>query len=74
MEGTLRCTVGSHAQHAHELENHTRCIQQSTSTQTKHFHYIQQQNNNHSETYCIWFQQAILKHCQTRNTLDKQIH
>ena len=34
MEGTLRCTLGSHAQHAHSLEDHTRSIQQSTSTHT----------------------------------------
>ena len=42
MEGTLRCT-----QHADSLEDHTRSIQQSTSTHTKHFHNIQQQNSNH---------------------------
>ena len=41
MEGTLRCTLGSQAQHAH-----TRSIQQSTSTHTKHIHNIQQQNSN----------------------------
>ena len=40
MEGTLRCTLGSHAQHAHSLEDHTRSIQQSTSTHTKHFHNL----------------------------------
>ena len=38
MEGTLRCTLGSQAQHAHSLEDHTRSIQQSTSNQTIHKH------------------------------------
>ena len=46
MEGTLTCTLGSQAQHAHSLEDHTRSIQQSTSTHNKHFHNIQQENNN----------------------------
>ena len=52
MEGTLRCTLGSQAQHAHSLEDHTWSIQQSTSTSThtKHIHNIQQQNSNHTET------------------------
>ena len=36
MEGTRRCTLGSHAEHAHSLEDHTWSIQQSTSTHTKH--------------------------------------
>ena len=74
MEGTLICTLGSQAQHAHYLEDHTRAIQQSTSTHTKHFHNIQLQNNNHTKTYCQLFHQTIRKHCQTRNKLDKQIH
>ena len=55
MEGTLRCTLGSQAQHAHYLEDHTRFIQQSTTTHTKHFHNIQQQNNNNTKTYCESF-------------------
>ena len=44
MEGTLRWTLGSqaqHTQHAHSLEDHTRYIQQSISTHTKHVHNIQ---------------------------------
>ena len=45
IEGTLSCTLGSQAQHAHSLEAHTRSIQQSTSTHTTHF---QQQNNNNN--------------------------
>ena len=34
MEGTLRCTLGSQAQHTHSVEDHTRSIKQSTSTHT----------------------------------------
>ena len=74
MEGTLRCTLGSQAQHAYYLEDHTRSIQQSTSTHTKHIHNIQQQNSNHTQTHSELFPQTIHKHCQTRNTQDKQIH
>ena len=62
MEGTLRCTLGSQAQHAHSLEDHTRSIQQSTSTHTKHFHSIQQQNSSHAQTYCKLIYQTIHKH------------
>ena len=68
MEGTLRCTLGSQAPHAHSLEDHTRFIQQSTSTHTKHSHTIQQQNSNHTKTYCELFHQTIHKHCQTHKT------
>ena len=74
MEGIFRCTLGSQTQHAHSLEDHTRSIQQSTSTHTEHFHNIQQQNNNHTQIYCELFHQTIHKHCQTRKTEDKQIH
>ena len=66
MEGTHRCTLGAHAQHAHLLEDHTRSIHQSTATHPKHFHNIQQQNNNHTQTYCELFYQTIHKHCQSR--------
>ena len=62
MEGTLRCTLRSHAQHAHSLEEHTRFIQQSTHTHTKHSHNIQQQNSNHTKTYCELFHQTIHKY------------
>ena len=48
MEGTSRCTLGSQAQHTHSLEDHTRYIQQSTSTHTQHIYNIQQHNNNHT--------------------------
>ena len=68
MELTLRCTLGSQAQHAHSLEDHTRSIQQSTSTHTKHIHTIQQQNSNHTQTYCELFHPTIYKHCQTCKT------
>ena len=68
MEETLRCTLRSQAQHAHSLEEHTRHIQQNTSTHNKHFHNIQQQNNNPIQTHCELFHQTIHKHCQTRKT------
>ena len=59
MEGTLRCTLGSQAQHTHYVEDHTRSIQQSTSTHTKHIHNIQQ-------THCELFHQTIHKHATNR--------
>ena len=49
MEGTLRGTLGSQAQHAQSLEDDTRSIHQSTTTHTKHIHNIQQQNSNHTQ-------------------------
>ena len=53
MEGTLRYTLRSQAQHAHSLKDHAWYIQQSTSTHNKHFHNIQQQNSNHTHTLRI---------------------
>ena len=50
MEGALRRSLGSQAQHTHSLEDHTWSIQQSTTTHTKHFHNIQQQNRNYTNT------------------------
>ena len=38
------------------------------------FHNVQQQNNNHTQTYCELFHQTIHRHRQSRNTHDKQIH
>ena len=74
MEGTLRCTLGSQAQHAHSLEDYTRSIQQSTFTYTKHIHNIHPKNCNYTQTHCELFHRTIQKHFQTRNTYDKQIH
>ena len=54
------------------LEDHTWSIQQSTTTHTKHIHNIQQQNSNYTHTHCELFHQAIHKHCQARNTQNKQ--
>ena len=51
---------------------HTWYIQQRTSTQTKHFHNIQQQNSNYTQTHCELFHPTIHVHCQTRNTQNKQ--
>ena len=76
MEGTLRCTLGSQAQHAHSLEDHTRYIQQSTSTHTEHIHNIQQQNSNHTQTRCELFHQTIIKHVThtTNKSIDRATH
>ena len=68
MEGALRHSLGSQAQHTHSLEDHTWSIQQSTTTPTKHIHNIQQQNSNYTQTYCELFPQKIHKHCQTHKT------
>ena len=59
MEGALRCSLGSQAQHTHSLEDHTWSIQQSTTTHTKHIHNIQQQNSNYTKTHCEWFHQTM---------------
>ena len=55
MEGALRRSLGSQAQHTHSLEDHTWSIQQSTTTHTKHIHNIQQQNSNYTHTHCELF-------------------
>ena len=68
MEGTFRGTPGSQAQHAHSLEDHTRSIQQSTSTHNKHIHNIQQHNSNHTQTHCELF------HHQLTNTVKHALH
>ena len=68
MEGALRRSYGSQAQHTHSLEDHTRSIQQSTTTHTKHIHNIQQQNSNNTQTHCELFHQTIHKHWQTLKT------
>ena len=60
MEGTLRCTLGSQARHAHSLEVRTQFNQQTTSTHNKHFHNIPQQNNNHTQTYCVCFTKQFM--------------
>ena len=64
MEGALRRSLGSQAQHTHSLEDHTWSIQQSTTTHTKYIHNIQQQNSNYTQTHCELFHQTIHKHCQ----------
>ena len=45
MEGALRRSLGSQAQHTHSLEDHTWSIQQSTTTHTKHIHNIQKKKS-----------------------------
>ena len=72
MEGSLRRSLGSQAQHTHSLEDHTWSIQQSTTTHTKHIQNIQQQNSNFTHTHCELFHQTIHKHCLARNTHNSQ--
>ena len=74
MEGALRRSLGSQAQHTHPLEDHIWSIQQSTPTHTKHIHNILQQNSNYTQTHCELFHQTFHKHCQTRNIQNKQTH
>ena len=74
MEGALRRSLGTQAQHTHSLEDHTWSIQQNTTTHTKHIHNIQQQNSNYTQTHCELFHQTIHKHCQAHNTQNKQTH
>ena len=72
MEGTLRCTLGSQAQYAHSLQNHTRSIQQSTysDTHTKHPH-INRLSSGLELSGCVldWFR-SYLKNRSQRVKLD----
>ena len=70
MEGALRRSLGSQAQHTHSLEDHTWSIQQSTTTHTKHIHNIQQQNSNYTHTHCELFHQTIHKHATHKTNRD----
>ena len=77
MEGALRRSLGSQAQHTHSLEDHTWSIQQSTTTHTKHFHNIQQQNSNYTQTHCELFHQTIHTHTvkyATNRHINKATH
>ena len=71
MEGALRRSLGSQAQHTHSLEYHTWSIQQSTTTHTKHIHNIQQQNSNYTQTHCELFHQT---HCELFHTVKHVTH
>ena len=68
MEGALRRSLGSQAQHTDILEDHTWYIHQSATTHTKHFHNIQQQNSNYTQTHCTLFYQ------QFTNTVKHATH
>ena len=68
MEGALRRSLGSQAQHTHSLEDHTWSIQQSTTRHTKHFQNIQQQNSNYTQTHGEMF------HQQFTNTVRHATH
>ena len=69
MEGALRRSLGSQAQHTHSLEDHARSIQQRTTTHTKHIHNIQQQNSNYTQTHCELFHQTIHKHATNKTNI-----
>ena len=71
MEGILRRTLGSPTQHTHYLEYHTRYIQQSTSTHTKHFHNIQQHTQTYSELVTKQLTNTI-KHTRKTYVLTEQ--
>ena len=68
MEGTLRCTLGSQAHHTHSVEDHTRSIQQSTSTHTKHLYNIQQPHLNTLRIVSPNNSQTLSSTQQTRQT------
>ena len=78
MEGALRRSLGSQAQHTHSLEDHTWSIQQSTTTHTKHIHNIQQQNSNYTHTHCELFSPnnsptlSSTQHTKQTDTLTEQ--
>ena len=66
MEGA---PLGSQAQHTHSLGDHTWCIQQSTSTHTKHFHNIQQQNSITPKNIANWFTNSLFKTALNKNII-----
>ena len=79
MEGALRRSLGSQAQHTHSLEDHTWSIQQSTTTHTKHIHNIQQQNSNYTHPHCELFNQQFtntVKHAthKTNRHINRATH
>ena len=73
MEGVHRRSLGSQAQHTHSLEDHTWSVQQSTTTHTKHFHNIQQQNSNYTKTHWELFHQIIYKHATHKTNIANYI-
>ena len=73
MERASRCTLGSQVQYIYSLEDHTWSIQQRTFLYIQHFYNIQH-NEKCTQIYCELFHHTVHKHCQTRNTQDKQIY
>ena len=76
MEGALRRSLGSQAQHTHSFEDHTWSIQQSTTTHTKH---IQQQNSNYTHTHANYFTKQFtntVKHAthKTNRHINRATH
>ena len=76
MEGALRRSLASQAQHTHSLEEQTWSIQHSTTTHTKHIHNIQYQNSNYTQTHCELFHQTIHKHAthKTNRHINRATH
>ena len=77
MEGALKRSLGSQAQHTHSLEDDTWSIQQSTTTHTKHIHNIQQQNSNYTQTHCFTKQFTnTVKHAthETNRHINRATH
>ena len=74
MEGVLRRSLGSQAQHTHSLEGHTWSIQQSTTTHTKHIHNIQQKIATTPKhiANCFTKQFTNMQHTKQTDTLTEQ--
>ena len=71
MEGALRRSLGSQAQHTHSLEDHTWFIQQSTTTHTKRIHNNQQQNSNYTKQFTNTVKHATHK---TNRHINRETH
>ena len=76
MEGVLRRSLGSQAQHTLFCHTMSWSIQQSTTTHTKHFHNIQQQNSNYTQTHCELFHQTLsnTQHKKTNRHINRATH
>ena len=69
MEGALRRSLGSQAQHTHTL---WKIIHGLSNRAPPYIYNIQQQYRNYTHTHCELFHQTIHKHGQARNTQNKQ--
>ena len=70
--------LDAHWDHRHNTHTLWKTINglsnRAPPTHTKHIHNIRQQNSNYTQTHCELFHQTIHKHCQPRNTKNKQTH